>query len=49
MNLNKLFGMPVLVAIHVADTARQLEALTDEQARPPACGHTSMQPGSLPR
>lgn len=33
MNYNKLFGIPVLVAIHVADTARELEALTDKQAR----------------
>ncbi|KAL4419167.1 hypothetical protein ABPG77_004890 [Micractinium sp. CCAP 211/92] len=31
LNYNKLFGIPVLAAIHVADTARQLEALTDEQ------------------
>ncbi|KAL4431128.1 hypothetical protein ABPG75_006384 [Micractinium tetrahymenae] len=33
LNYNKLFGIPVLAAIHVADTAWQLEALPDEQVR----------------
>ncbi|PRW58489.1 amine oxidase [Chlorella sorokiniana] len=31
LNYHKLFGWPILAAIHVADTARELEKLTDEQ------------------